>query len=238
MPTLEKYLTVNFPDAFQSDVSGILCYGGKLDLHHLLSAYTNGIFPWPRSDFKEVLWYAPKNRGIIELKNFKTPTSLKKILKKNTFQVSYNLKFEDVILNCKKSHESKGEWITNELIEAYTILFHKGYAYSVECWNEKKLVGGLYGVIIGNFISAESMFFKKANASKVALISFLEHLNSIDSHTNNEHPKINWIDTQMITPVVESIGGIYITQKKFMENLREKDFEIQRCHFFPKTLKM
>lgn len=234
---LHKHLNIQFPDALKSDDSGLVCYGGSLDINHILSAYTQGIFPWPQSNIEEVLWFAPKNRGIIDFKNFKIPLSLKKFLKKSPFKITFNQDFESVIKGCKKSHQSKGEWITEELVSGYLDLFNHGYAYSVECKESNNLVGGLYGVIIGNFISAESMFFTKDNASKVALVSLIEHLvnleNKNDDIKNNRFKKIDWIDTQMVTPVVESLGGHYITQENFMARLSQKDFTVLRSEYFP-----
>ncbi len=217
--SLEPHLNIGFPPVDHSDEQGFLCYGGKLDPDHILSAYSQGIFPWPRSDIDFPLWFAPPSRGIIDFKDFKVSTSFKKFLKKSCYQISFNQAFELVMNCCQQAHVDEGVWITSEMIKGYSELHRLGFAYSVECWDQKQeLVGGLYGVILGNFISAESMFYKQANASKLALWSLVNELQQVGC---------SWLDTQMITPVVETFGGKYIDRQEFMDRLRQCDLHAQ-----------
>ncbi len=136
--------------------------------------------------------------------------------------------FEDVIRECQIAHQNNGIWITQEMILGYKELFQHDLAYSVECWdkNNNQLLGGLYGVCIGNFFSAESMFYKTNNASKIALYALIEQL-KLHSKTSL------WIDTQMITPVVESFGGEYVERMEFMKKLQKCDLGIKKNQFFP-----
>ena len=219
LQTLKK---IEFPSVDQADDQGFLCHGGLIDVPHVLNAYLQGIFPWPSSDLPTPLWFAPDPRGIIELSEFTIAKSFAKWRKKNLFHVTFNQNFSQVINLCRKCH-TDGVWITPEMIATYTELFNLHHAYSVECWKEKQLVGGLYGVCLGNFFSAESMFFLESNASKLALVSLVERLKS--AH-------VRWIDTQMVSSIVENFGGQYISRLEFMKRLNNCNFAPKREDFF------
>lgn len=206
---------IEFPPVEDADEDGLLAVGGDLNIPTLLMAYSNGIFPWPVSEDYPLAWFSPDPRGILFYENLKISKSLKKLQKKEPFSFSFNQNFKEVILNCSKIKNRKNQtstWITNDIIHTYLDLYHSGYAYSVEAKNSKgEIVGGIYGVNIGKYFSGESMFFKESNASKLALIYLMEFLHNKDIH---------WLDTQMVTPVVETLGGTTLPRKKFIVLLK------------------
>lgn len=216
-----------FPPVDSADPDGIVAVGGDFEIDMLMSAYSQGIFPWPISKKYPRVWFAPDPRGIIDLEDFHLPRSFKKFLKTAAFKASFNQDFEKVIELCSsvKRKDQPTTWITEELKEAYIKLFHHGLAYSVEVWNEKGiLVGGLYGVVMGEFVSAESMFMLEDGASKFALYSLATHLKT----TNTK-----FIDTQMVTSVVELFGGKYIPREDFMKRLEKLNWYQDRLETFP-----
>jgi len=202
-----------FPPIESADEHGLLALGGDLEPESLILAYTNGIFPWPINDEYPLAWFSPDPRGVLYTEELHVATSLKKFLRKNPFQVTFNQQFEAVIKNCalQKRQGQESTWITDELMEAY-IQFHKlGFAYSVEVLNQdQKLVGGLYGVNINKYFSGESMFHLEDNASKVALIALVSKLRDFE---------IPYLDTQMVTPVIKSMGGTEIPRELFLKYL-------------------
>ncbi len=153
-----------FPDPYNATDKGLLAWGGDLCVQRLLSAYQNGIFPW-YSPNDPLLWWSPNPRLLLFPQEFKITKSLKKSRKK--FTIKYNTNFEEVISTCKDLRNDT--WISEEMKQAYISLHVKGYAKSIECYQDDKLVGGLYGVQIGSVFCGESMFSKVSDASKVAL---------------------------------------------------------------------
>lgn len=206
---------LEFPPINSADENGLLAIGGDFELESLLLAYSQGIFPWPINEDYPRAWFSPDPRGILRYEDLHISTSLKKFLKKNIYKVSINNDFLAVIMNCAgvRRKDNQGTWITQELMEAYIDLHNNHFAYSIEVYLEDKLVGGLYGVWINNFVSAESMFHTENNASKVAIVFLMEYLHEHD---------IDWIDTQMLTPAVEQMGGIYIPRSEFSNKLQSQ----------------
>ena len=204
-----------FPSTEEADEYGLLAIGGDLEVSSLLLAYSQGIFPWPISDEFPLAWFSPDPRGVLDYQDFHISTSLKKILKSDQFEVRFNTNFKEVIDQCAKvpRKSQQGTWITPQIINAFIQLHKSGHAYSVEVYNNQtqQLVGGLYGTCIGNTYSGESMFHLESNASKVALAYLMEKL-----HAHG----INWLDTQMVTPVVESMGGKEIPRKEFIKRIK------------------
>ncbi len=202
----------NFPSVDHADEHGLLALGGDLELESLLLAYSRGIFPWPISDEYPLAWFSPDPRGILIFEKLHLSKSLKKFLKKNPYEIRFNTNFEAVILNCAKISraDNQGTWITQDIINSYINLHKNGFAYSVETYLDDTLVGGVYGVCINRFYSGESMFHKTDNASKVALVALLYQLKQKD---------IGWLDTQMVTPVVESLGGIEVPRETYLKML-------------------
>jgi leucyl/phenylalanyl-tRNA--protein transferase len=200
-----------FPDPREATEDGLLCIGGTLDVPTLVQAYSKGIFPWPQEGYP-LLWFSPPKRGVLDFADLHLGRSFLKEVERTTLRFSFNENFEDVIHNCAKvprAHEA-GTWILPEMVSAYIELHHAGHAHSIEAWRGSELVGGLYGVYIGGVFSGESMFYKESNASKLCffkLISFLQKKG------------LTWLDTQMVTPLVEGMGGKYISRDEFLDRI-------------------
>lgn len=214
-------VVVAFPPVSDADDYGLLAVGGDLEVESLLLAYRNGIFPWPSDEQYEqdfIPWYAPPKRALLFLEEFRLSRSLEKALKRNEFTFSVNTNCPRVIAECAQASNrrgSSGTWITEAMVQAYTDLHYAGYCHSVECYRDKELVGGLYGVSIGGMFAGESMFYKETNASKLALcwlVSFLKQ------------QKVHWIDCQQLTPLFETLGAREISRDEFM-SLLEKEVD-------------
>ena len=207
-----------FPDVelALTEPDGLLAVGGDLSVERLTSAYQKGIFPW-YSEGQPILWWSPDPRMVIEPKNIKISKSLAKTLRQNKFSVTYDKSFENVIKACSESRLEKGQiqnetWILDEMIDAYLQLHQAGYAHSVECWQENKLVGGLYGVAIGKVFFGESMFSRVSDASKIAFVSLANKLEQWD---------FKLIDCQVYTSHLESLGASMLSRKSFIKLLNE-----------------
>lgn len=198
---------IQFPHPSEASSDGLLAVGGDLSIERLILAYENGIFPW----FEEegpVLWWSPDPRFVLFPSELKVSKSMKSLIKKDQFKITENSAFEAVVKNCAtvKRVDQKGTWITNEMMDSYIELHRLGYAKSVEIWQKDQLVGGLYGVDLGNRVFAgESMFSKVSNASKLAFI-YLVKSNLYDL-----------IDCQLHTAHLESLGGRNIKRQEFLQ---------------------
>lgn len=179
-----------FPDVALAEPDGLLAVGGNLSLERLVLAYRSGIFPWYSED-DPILWYAPHERCVIYPDRIKVSKSMLALLKKQIFTVTLNQAFEQVIFHCATTPRlgQDGTWITTEMQNAYINLHKNGIAHSIEVWQNEKLVGGLYGIKIGNVFCGESMFSLASNASKTALIFLTKNfgLELIDCQLPNEH---------------------------------------------------
>lgn len=201
-----------FPNPDLAEEDGLLAVGGDLKFERLILAYCNGIFPW-YSDGEPILWWCPKPRFIIKPNEVNVSKSMKRVFNKGKFTVTFDKDFKAVIQNCKELRENKeGTWITDEMMDAYINLHKRGFASSVEVYNNEKLVGGLYGVKIGKCFFGESMFSIESNASKVALISMCKKL---------EEEGFIFLDCQMHTNHLESMGGRFIDWEEFKLMLKE-----------------
>ena len=189
------YLTdeLFFPPVDSALTEGILAFGGDLSSERLMLAYRNGIFPWFNID-EPILWWSPDPRMVLFLDEFRVSKSMRNVLNKNIFKVTFNQDFSAVIRNCQQANRmgQEGTWISNQMISAYQKLFELGHAKSVEVWQNEELVGGLYGVDLGHVFCGESMFSKVSNASKVAFISLVSYLKAnrydlLDCQVYNEH---------------------------------------------------
>jgi leucyl/phenylalanyl-tRNA---protein transferase len=201
-------VVLRFPPVELSDESGLLAVGGDLDPESLLLAYRTGIFPWP-PDESTLAWFAPKQRAILRFDELHVSRSLWKEIRRSSFSVTINRSFPEVIRRCAEvvnRGTQHGTWITSGVMEAYEQLHRLGFAYSVECWSNGALVGGLYGVTIGRMFGGESMFYREEGASKVALLSLIRLL--------VEHG-VEWLDCQVLTPHMEHFGAKEIPQRKF-----------------------
>ncbi|HDZ88488.1 MAG TPA: leucyl/phenylalanyl-tRNA--protein transferase, partial [Nitrospirae bacterium] len=181
MPVFSLTDEVIFPSPELAGEDGLLAVGGDLGMERLLKAYALGIFPW-YSDGSPVLWWSPDPRLVLFPDELKVSRSMRRLIKKEEFKVTFDMAFEDVIENCAVVHKNDdgGTWITDDMISAYVNLHYSGFAHSVEIWHKEELAGGLYGVSMGNAFFGESMFTLRSNASKVAFVKLVERLRRYD----------------------------------------------------------
>ena len=191
--------------------NGLLVAGGDLAPERLIEAYSKGIFPWFEDD-QPILWWSPAPRSVLYPAEFSPSKSLKKTIRKKTFQITFDTVFPEVIASCSKPRPSgDGTWITTDMIDAYVRLHQLGFAHSVETWVGDELVGGLYGICLGSVFFGESMFSKKSDASKVAFCSLVELCNN---------KNIGLIDCQVANPHLASLGATDIPRKTFKKHLK------------------
>lgn len=207
-----KYLTdkIAFPDVSEATEDGLLAIGGDLSVERLLLAYKSGIFPWFEAE-APILWWSPNPRFVLFPNKLKVSKSMKQILRNCDYTVTVNKAFKEVITECSKiKRDGQADtWITGGMIEAYIKLHESGYAKSVEVWREDILVGGLYGVDLGNDVfCGESMFAKESNASKAAFTTFIQNTN------------YKLIDCQVYTKHLESLGAEDISREAFLRYLK------------------
>jgi leucyl/phenylalanyl-tRNA--protein transferase len=204
-----------FPPTDQADETGLLVLGGDLDSETIISAYLQGIFPWPINK-RLLAWFAPPQRGVLFLKELHCPKSLRREINRKRFTFSIDRDFAGVIKGCAESKNRKGQrgtWITPMMIAAYSRLHQLGIAHSIEVWNpEGNLVGGLYYIRIRNMVAAESMFYLEPHASKLALLQLATALKS---------EGLDWIDVQMLTSTTELLGAREIPRHEFEILLQE-----------------
>ncbi len=201
-----------FPDVEQAlrDPDGLLAVGGDLSPLRLISAYRRGIFPW-YSEGQPILWWSPNPRSVLFPRDLKISRSLRKILKKGLFAISFDRDFLGVIRGCAAPRgDGEGTWITHEMVTAYYRLHELGLAHSVEIWHEGELVGGLYGVAIGRVFFGESMFSRQSDASKVAMIHLVERLLAWD---------YGLIDCQVQSNHLDNLGAVTIRRREFVRLL-------------------
>lgn len=203
---LDEHLIFPKPDLAEPD--GLLAVGGDLSTERLLLAYQNGIFPW-YSDDTPILWYSPHERFVLYPDELKISKSMRQVLRSGKLSVTVDTCFNDVITACSIAPREgqDGTWIVPDMIAAYNRLHRKGYAHSVEVWQDDKLVGGLYGVHVGDVFCGESMFSRISNASKTALIYLC----------NTGLYKL--IDCQVHTDHLESMGARMISREQYMDVL-------------------
>jgi leucyl/phenylalanyl-tRNA--protein transferase len=200
---------IEFPNVSSATKDGLLAIGGDLSIERLILAYRSGIFPWFEKE-QPLLWWSPDPRFVLFPINFRLSKSTIKFIKNTKLVITENQDFECVIKNCSKIKRTnqEGTWITEQMIEAYIKLHKKGYAKSIEVWDNNKIVAGLYGVDMGNDVfCGESMFTKISNASKLALY----HLITKGSY--------KLIDCQVYTKHLEILGACYLPRKEFLNYL-------------------
>lgn len=202
---------IAFPDPHLGDPDGLLAIGGDLSVDRLLLAYSNGIFPWYAFKNGIIEWWCPMKRFVIFPDEIHVSHSMRTLINKNKYRISFNEAFEDVIHYCGKLREQEeGAWLGPDMTSAYIELFHQRFAASVEVWEDDKLVGGLYGVTIGKCFFGESMFSLVPSASKLALIHlawFFQDRGGL------------MIDCQFETPHLKTMGGRYISYEEYMRIL-------------------
>jgi len=204
-----------FPDPSHANEAGILAFGGDLSPSRLMLAYRNGIFPW-YSKGDPILWWSPSPRLILNLDDFKLRRSLKKRIKH--FEFRFDTAFEAVVQQCGITPRpgQKESWILPEIVEAYTVLHTMGHAHSVEAYQDGKLVGGLYGVVVGKAFCGESMFSHVSDASKAAFAVLVAHLKAWG---------FDFVDAQVPTEHLKSLGAIEVDRDYFLMRLNAVNHE-------------
>lgn len=207
MPLFALEKELYFPPVHLAEPDGLLAIGGDLSQERLILAYRSGIFPWYEG--KHILWWCPNPRFILFPDELKVSKSMQQLLKRQAFAFTINKAFTAVINQCKsiKRRGQTGTWITPAVEKAYTELHKAGHAHSAEVWHEGELVGGLYGIRIGQVFFGESMFSKMSNASKFAFISYVQLLKS---------EGVQLIDCQVHTEHLETLGARMIDRGDFI----------------------
>jgi len=213
MPVFQLSRDIVFPSPELAEPDGLIAVGGDLSPERIIEAYRSGIFPW-YSEGDPIMWWTPSPRLILFPEEFYVSRRLARTIRQNVFSITADSAFEKVITNCaaKRSENRIETWITREMINAYCHLHELGYAHSIECWKENKLVGGLYGIAIDHVFFGESMFSNISNSSKIALNALVRHA---------KETGINFIDCQMRTEYLVSHGARDISRIKFEELLNK-----------------
>ena len=203
-----------FPPVDEADEYGVVCWGGQLSPATLTAAYHSGIFPWPHRGMP-LLWFAPPQRAILWCDELHVGSRLRRYLKKADFEIRIDTQFERVIAACAAPRivegvPERGSWINKSVQRAYTQLHHQGHAHSVEAWQNGELVGGLYGVSWGGYFAGESMFHRRDNASKAAVVALVEHL---------RERGVAWLDCEVMTPHFAQLGAREVRRAQFMRML-------------------
>lgn len=192
-----------------SELNDIVAIGLDLKPKTLLSAYREGVFPWP-SPGLPLLWYSPQERAVLDLKNLHVGKRLHSYLKKASWTYTVDQAFTQVIEACKE-RGSEGTWITDEMTEAYIEMHKLGHAHSVEVWEGSTLIGGLYGMDVAGTFSGESMFHRKDNASKAAILFVCSLLKNVGRE---------FMDIQVLTPHMEAFGAHTLSRGVFRKRLK------------------
>lgn len=200
------------PNEALTDPNGLLAAGGDLSSERLLSAYSQGIFPWYEKD-QPILWWSPEPRTVLWPKEIRISRTLNRKIRRETFFVSADRAFSDVLQGCAKERRNGNRtWITKEMKHAYQNLHDLGWAHSFEVWQDEVLVGGLYGVGIGQVFFGESMFSQKSDASKVALVKANEYL---------QYRGYKLIDCQIWSTHLGTLGARLMPRQKFLDVLAQ-----------------
>ncbi|MFZ9388474.1 MAG: leucyl/phenylalanyl-tRNA--protein transferase [Chitinophagaceae bacterium] len=206
-----------FPPVHLADADGILALGGDLSTERLLLAYRSGIFPW--YDGETIIWWAPDPRFVLFPEELKISRSFRSFLQKNDpgsggFEWTVNRAFPEVIKACReiKRPGQSGTWITPEVEKAYVRLHELGYAHSAETWQDGRLIGGLYGIRMGNVFFGESMFSRQSQASRFAFVNYVSEL---------QKEGVQLIDCQVYTDYLKSFGARMISRDRFSRLLQK-----------------
>lgn len=218
-------MEIRFPDPHTADENGIVAMSDGLTTALLRAAYRQGIFPWPVNGWDVIPWFCPAERALLEFANLSVPRSLRKVrrARADVWECTIDEAFPWVIQACAESPRPYQEstWITNEVIAAYCALHREGWAHSVEVWEGQELIGGLYGVDAGGVFVGESMFHRRSDASKIALLHLIDHLQTRGA---------DWLDAQVMTPHFERLGAHPVARHTFIAKLRAT--QARRLHIF------
>ena len=188
---------------------GLLAVGGNLYPETLSKAYERAIFPWYTDD-GPILWWSPSNRCVLMPKNFYISRSLRRVLRQENYSVTSDTCFRDVVIACSKPRDSCGTWINSAMIDAYSDLHNQGQAHSIEVWDKNKLVGGIYGVLVGRIFSGESMFSVVNNGSKIAMAHLCQYMSRAGMF---------YLDCQIENSHLITLGTELIPRSTFVEHL-------------------
>lgn len=201
-----------FPEPSEADPEGLglVAIGGDLTPQTLLSAYSQGLFPWFNED-EPIAWWCPEPRCVLDPSSYKPSKSLKRLANSSTWRWSINNAFEEVVHACSLPRSySEDTWIHDEMKQAYAQLHELGYAHSFEVWEDDALIGGLYGLKIGSIYFGESMFHRKSNASKIAFWALTNFC---------QHTSVELIDCQLPNPHLQSLGAGILPREPFLTTL-------------------
>jgi leucyl/phenylalanyl-tRNA--protein transferase len=212
-----------FPEPDAGDEHGLVGVGADLAPATLVGAYRRGVFPWPHESIEAVPWFSPPRRAVIPLDRLHISRSLARALRRSGYETTVDEAFEAVVEGCRepRAHES-GTWISDDLAAAYSLLHHLGHAHSLEVWEADRLVGGIYGVLVGGIFCGESMFHRETDASKVALADLVSRLVEAGA---------GLLEVQHQTPHLQSLGAIEIERPLYLgllQELRNDDVRLQR----------
>ncbi|MFP3958531.1 MAG: leucyl/phenylalanyl-tRNA--protein transferase [Spirochaetaceae bacterium] len=207
-PYLSEHRRITFPSPEEADAHGLVAAGGNLSPGLLLSAYSQGIFPW-YSEGEPILWWSPDPRFVLFPDELHVAKSLRRTLNHGAFSVTLDQAFQEVIVACSVAPRrgQVGTWITDEMIEGYTTLYELGYAHSLEVWERGTLAGGLYGVSLGGMFFGESMFARVSDASKVGFVVLARAL---------RERGFDCIDCQMYTGHLARFGAREMSRSAFL----------------------
>ncbi len=211
MPVFQLNADIMFPAPDMAEPNGLLAIGGDLSAPRLLKAYRLGIFPW-YGEGEPLLWWTPAPRLVLFPNEFHLPKRLARTIRQQIFTVTADTSFGEIIKSCAQIRKQKGEgtWITMEMQQAYSRLHELGFAHSIECWYDGKIVGGLYGVALDHIFFGESMFSRKTDSSKVALSVLVSYALKTD---------IKLIDCQMTTEHLLKFGAREISREHLQKLL-------------------
>jgi len=206
-----QYIFPN-PNEADPDGEGFICIGADLAPSTLFEAYTHGLFPW-FSEGDPICWWSPEPRCIIQPENYKPSKSLLRNMKKYNYKITINQAFETVIRSCSLPRRYADEtWISEDIIQAYCQMFDAGYGYSIEVWDETNLIGGLYGITIGQGCFGESMFSTQTDVSKMAFYTLM---------LLGQENQLPWIDCQLVNDHLISLGACTLSRQEYLNSLQD-----------------
>jgi leucyl/phenylalanyl-tRNA---protein transferase len=208
------------PDPEQADEDGVVGVGADLSPPTLVDAYRRGIFPWPHPGVP-LPWFSPDPRGVVDLDAVHVSRSLRRTLRTCGWETSVDAAFESVVAGCAGGRGEAGTWITGSMARAYTHLHRLGWAHSVEVWDGEDLIGGIYGVQVGAVFTGESMFHRRDDASKVALLDLTTRLGEAGGA---------FLDVQLTTEHLGRLGAVDVPRERFLRRLhaaRDADVRLQ-----------
>lgn len=213
MPLFALTEDLVFPPPYLAEPEGLLAIGGDLSINRLLLAYRSGIFPW-YSPGEPILWWSPDPRFVLFPQRLQVSKSMRQLLRRNVFEISFDRAFAEVIAHCSSAPRpgQSGTWITTEMQAAYIRLHKAGFAHSAEAWQNGVLVGGLYGISLGRVFFGESMFSEVSNASKAAFITLVQWLQVRD---------FQLIDSQVYTEHLASLGAEEVPRSEYLNLLQQ-----------------